>query len=92
MSLEIYVAGDIEKALGRLKQSYKRDFAQDVVRHSYYLSPSRRRRLKKLKAIQRLRKLESRSMVRTNRAIMRGMRGERAFRVDYERVNPVKTF
>ena len=78
MSSEIYVAGNIELALTRLKQNFKRDLAKDVVRHSYYLSPGRRKRLKRLKAIQRLKKLELRSTTRTSEAIRREMRDKRA--------------
>jgi len=81
MSLEIYVAGDIELALGKLKQKYKRDLAKDVVRHSYYLSPGQRKRLKRKRAISRLKKLEARSISRSNEA--RRIYGKRQTRMDH---------
>lgn len=79
MSVEIFVGGDIEIALGKLKQKYKRDLAKDVVRHSYFLSPGQRKRLKRLRAIQRLKKLESRSITRVTEARRRFSHGKRTF-------------
>jgi ribosomal protein S21 len=90
MSVEIFVGYDLEKSLTRLKQNYKRDLAKDVVRHSYYLSPGQRKRLKRLRAIQRLKKLEARSMTRTSEARRRFSHDERTSRMDYVRDRPVQ--
>jgi len=83
--MEIFVGHDIEKALTSLKQKYKRDLAKDVLRHSYYLSPRQRKRLKHLKAISRLRRLASRSILRTSEAIRREAHGQRQARMDHVR-------
>jgi hypothetical protein len=65
---EILVLGDIEKSLTRLKQNFKRDLAKDVVRHSYFLSRTQRKRIKVLKSLRRKKRLETRSVMRVSEA------------------------
>jgi ribosomal protein S21 len=67
MSLEIYVTYDIDRAIATLKKNYKRDFAQDILRHSYFLSPLQRKRIKRLKAIRRRKKAEALQLLPFNR-------------------------
>ena len=74
---ENYVGGDIEKALARLKRNYQKDLNKDIKRHEFYESRSQRKRRKKKKSIQRLKKLESRSLVRVSAA--KRLYGKRSF-------------
>ena len=75
---EIFVlGGDIEKALTRLKRNYQKDLIRDVARHAFFESRSQRKRRKKKKSIQRLKKLESRSLVRVSAA--KRLYGKRSF-------------
>ena len=68
MGSEIFVGHDIEKALIRLKRNYQKDLIRDVARHVFFESRSQRKRRKKKRSIQRLKKLESRSLVRVSAA------------------------
>lgn len=80
MALEIFVSGDIEKALARLKRNYQKELSRDLARHSFYESRGLRARRKRLKAIQRLKKLESRSILRVSEA--KRLYGKRTARLD----------
>lgn len=68
MSLEIYVGGNIDLALQKLKRDFQKNLSKDLARHSFYESPGLRKKRKRLKSIQRLKKLESRSLVRVTEA------------------------
>jgi len=87
---EILVHGDIEKALTRLKRNYQKDLIRDVARHAFFESRSQRKRRKKKKSIQRIQKLEARSLVRVTEARRRFSHDERASRMDNVRDRPVQ--
>ena len=90
MGIEIFVSGDIEKALARLKRNYQKDLSKDIKRHEFYESRSVRKRRKKIKAIQRLKKLEARSETRTSEARRRVAHDRRKVKLDYERPQPIQ--
>ena len=68
MSNEIYVHGDIEKALIRLRKKYAQELSRSIASHLFFESRTVRKRRKKKKSIQRIQKLESRSLVRVTEA------------------------
>jgi len=74
---EIYVGGDIEKALIKLKKKYAQEISKSIARHTFYESRTVRKRRKKKKSIQRIQKLESRSLVRVTEA--KRLYGKRSF-------------
>jgi ribosomal protein S21 len=57
----IYIGGnwDFEKGLKRLRNQFQKHVAPELRRHTFYMSKSQRRRLKRHKAILRQRKKES---------------------------------
>jgi len=80
--MEIFVAsGDIEKAITRLKRDFQKNINRDLLKHSFFESRGVRKRRKRLKAIQRLKKLESRSISRTDEAIRREAHDKRPARM-----------
>ena len=81
MSLEIYVGGDIEKALAKLKRYYLKNLSKDIARHAFFESRTVRKRRKRKKAMQRLKKLEARSLVRVTEARRRFGHDERETRM-----------
>jgi len=79
MSLEILIHGNIEKALLKLKKKYAQEISKSIARHAFFESRSQRKRRKKKKSIQRIQKLEARSLVRVTEARRRFSHDERAF-------------
>jgi len=90
MSNEIYVHGDIEKALIRLRKKYAQELSRSIASHLFFESRTVRKRRKKKKSIQRIQKLESRSLVRVTEARRRFSHDERASRMDNVRDRPVQ--
>lgn len=88
--LEIFVGGDIDKALARLSRNYQKDLNKDIKRHSFYESRTQRKRRKMKMSLRRLRKLESRSISRTTEARRRFSHDKRQARMDYERPKSVQ--
>jgi len=76
MSLEIY-GGDIERAITRLKRHYQKEISKSIARHEFFESRTQRKRRKKKKSIQRIQKLEARSITRVIEA--KRLYGKRTF-------------
>jgi len=79
MSLEILIHGNIEKALLKLKKKYAQEISKSIARHTFFESRTQRKRRKKKRSIQRIQKLEARSLVRITQARRRFSHDERAF-------------
>ena len=58
MSLEIYVHGDIERAIRKLKRQYQLEIFADIFRHSFFESKGARRRRNIRRAKKRKLKME----------------------------------
>jgi ribosomal protein S21 len=82
---EIFVGGDIERALLKLKKKYAQEIGRSIASHLFFESRTQRKRRKRKRSIQRLKKLESRSLLRVDTAIRRESRDKRASRMDYVR-------
>jgi len=65
---EIYVGNDIEKALIKLRKKYAQEIGRSIASHLFFESRTVRKKKKRIKAIQRLRKLEGRSVSRIKEA------------------------
>jgi len=85
MSLEILIHGNIEKALLKLKKKYAQEISKSIARHTFFESRTQRKRRKKKRSIQRIQKLESRSLVRVSAAKRRDGHDGRKARMDYDR-------
>ena len=65
---EIYVGNDIERALLKLKKKFAQEIGRSIASHLFFESRTVRKKKKRIKAIQRLRKLEGRSVSRIKEA------------------------
>jgi len=85
MSNEILVHENLEKALLKLKKKYAQEINKSIARHTFFESRTQRKRRKKKRSIQRLKKLESRSLLRVADARRRFKNDDRTTRMDYVR-------
>lgn len=76
---EIYVGGDLDFALAKLKRYYQKEISRSIASHIFFEARGVRNRRKRLKSIQRMKKLEARSITRTTEARRRFSHDERAF-------------
>lgn len=87
--LEIFVAGDIERAIKKLRARFSKEIYKDFERHVAFESRGERRRRKIRQSIRRRRKSEALALLPLNRR--RSRNGKSKTGLDSFRSNPVKT-
>jgi ribosomal protein S21 len=81
MGSEIFVNGDIEKGILKLRRDFQKNISRVLKSHEFFESKSQRKRAKRARAIRKLKKLESRSAARTSYALGRFSHDKRQTRL-----------